>query len=144
MTQEIRFDDYQGFAAIEARGFTPWGPVVAIEQETVREFLRVTGAPGDGTLIPGVMLQAMLPKLAPGQDWSVTGYGGAVNLGSPSIRFPVQAQGGAHLRGRSRLSAAKPHPKGTLIAMDFEVREEGVESSCLRSTLELLYLETKG
>lgn len=143
MTQEIRFDDYQGFATIEARGFTPWGPVVTVGKETVRAFLHVTGAAGDGVLIPGVMLQAMLPKLAPDQDWSVTGHSGAINLGSPSIRFPMQASGGAHLRGRSRLSTAKPHPKGTLIALDFEVREEGAESPCLQSTIELLYLGTK-
>ena len=142
--QAIRFDDYDGFARIEARGFTAWGPEVPLERETVAAFLAVTGAPGDGAQIPGVMLQAMLPRLVPGHDWEVTGHSGAINLGSPTIRFPMPAQAGARLRGRSRLSAAKPHPKGTLIAMDFEVREEGVESPCLRSTLELLYLGTKG
>lgn len=139
-TQAIRYDDYDAFAKVEATGFIPWGEAIPVGRETVQRFLEVTGAPGDGAIIPGVMLQAMLPKLVPGHGWSVTGHSGAVNLGSPTIRFPVPAPAGAKLRGRSRLSAAKPHPKGTLIAMAFELREDGVDQPCLQSTIELLYL----
>lgn len=140
MGETIRFDDYAHFALVEAYGFAPWGPPVPIERSTVDAFLTVTGASGDGDQIPGVMLQAMLPKLVPGHDWQVTGYSGAINLGSPSIRFPVRAQAGAQLQGRSRLAAAKPHPRGTVIAMEFEVIETGADEVCLRSTIELLYM----
>lgn len=140
MMQTIRFDDYDSFAKIAARGFTVWGPEVAITHQTVSAFLAVTGAPGDATDIPGVMLQAMLPKLVPGLDWQVTGNSGALNLGSPSIRFPVPAQAGAQLRGRSRLAAATRHAKGTVVALEFEVIETGAVEPCLRSTIELLYL----
>ncbi len=138
--QAIRFDDYHGFARIEARGFTAWGPDVPLERETVAAFLAVTGAPGDGAKIPGVMLQAMLPRLVPGHDWEVTGHSGAINLGSPTIRFPVPAPAGARLCGRSRLSAATRHARGTVVAMEFEVIEHGAAEPCLRSIIELLYL----
>ena len=140
MAEAIRFDDYARFALVEQRGFAPWGPAVPVERATVDAFLTVTGAPGDGRHIPGVMLQAMLPKLVPGHDWQVTGHNGAINLGSPSIRFPVPAPAGAQLHGRSRLAAAKPHPKGTVIAMEFEVIEADAEDVCLRSVIELLYM----
>ena len=143
MTETIVFDDYARFALVEERGFTPWGPAVPVDRATVSAFLTVTGAPGNQAQIPGVMLQAMLPKLVPGQDWQVTGHSGAINLGSPSIRFPVPAQAGAEYHGRSRLSAAKPHPKGTLVAMEFEVIEAGADEVCLRSTIELLYMGTR-
>lgn len=143
MSQDVRFDDFDALGAIEARGFIPWGPPTVIERKTVEDFLRVTGAPGGSDTIPGVMLQAMLPKLVPGHDWSVTGHSGAVNMGSPAIRFPVPAKSGARLCGRSRLASARPHPKGTLIAMDFEIREEGADTPCLQSTIELLYLRAR-
>lgn len=138
--QAIRFDDYHGFARIEARGFTAWGPEVPVKRETVAAFLAVTGAPGEGAQIPGVMLQAMLPRLVPGHDWEVMGHSGAINLGSPAIRFPVPAQAGVRLCGRSRLSAATRHARGTVVAMEFEVIEHGAAEPCLRSIIELLYL----
>lgn len=140
MSEQVRFDDYEHFARIEARGFIPWGPPVMIGKDSVEAFLTVTGATGDPATIPGVMLQAMLPKLIPGHDWSVTGHSGAVNMGSPSIRFPVPAKSGAQLCGRSRLASAKPHAKGTIVTMEFEIREEGAETPCLQSSIELLYL----
>ena len=140
MTQAIRFDDYAAFDALAARGYAPWGEPVAIEREAVAAFQRVTGAAGDAATIPGLMLQAMLPRLTPGHDWSVTGAKGALNLGSPAIRFDPAVPSGARLQGRSKLSFARPHPKGTLMALDFELREQGCEAPCLTSTIELLYL----
>ncbi|OCC25144.1 hypothetical protein MB02_00130 [Croceicoccus estronivorus] len=143
MSQDISYDDFDALAAIEARGFTPWGPPLTIGLEAVKAFQDVTGAQSENGHIPGVMLQAMLPRLVPALDWSVTGHSGAINLGSPSIRYPVRIQCGAQLCGRSRLASAKAHPKGTLIALEFEVRGQDTQKPCLKSTIELLYLEAK-
>ena len=46
----------------------------------------------------------------------------------------------ARLCGRSRLSAATRHARGTVVAMEFEVIEQGAQEPCLRSIIELLYL----
>lgn len=143
MSEAIRFDDYVAFDNVAARGFIPWGPPVAIERDTVSAFLRVTGAPGDAETIPGLMLQSLLPRLMPGHDWSVTGHKGALNLGSPTMRFSHQVRSGVRLQGRSRLASTREHPRGTLMAMDFELREEGSDTPCLQSTIELLYLGDK-
>lgn len=140
MSEAVSYEDFEAFARIAARGFGDWGPPVRIEREAVEMFCRVTGAPeGDGH-IPGILLQAMLPRLVPANDWSVTGHRGAINLGCPTLRYPVQAPTEAELRGRSRLIGARQHPKGTLLALEFEVQEVGAEEPCLRSIVELLYL----
>ena len=144
--QEIHLDDQESLDRIEAEGFTPWGPPVTFGKDLVRAFLDLTSAPhnsGEPTQIPGVMLQAMLPKLTPGQGWQITGNNGAVNLGCPSIRFPQPVASSAILRGRSCLASSRPHARGVIITMGFEVREEGADTPCLQSTMEVLYLRAE-
>lgn len=143
MTQHIRFDDYAALGQIKARGFRDWGPPVTVGDDIVTGFEDIIGIQPDDGHIPGSLLLSLLPRLVQPNDWSMTGHTGAINLGCPSVRYPVQALIGATLHGRSRLAEAKPHPKGTLLAFEFEIQEAGVEQPCLQSTVELLYLGGK-
>lgn len=143
MTRTVRFDDFAEFERIAAAGFTEWGPAQELTENQAARFAALTGAKSSDGIVSGWMLQAMVPSLIPVRDWSVGGHSGAVNLGSPQLRFPGPARIGGRIRGRSRLAEARPHPRGALLVLEFEAQEEGAEQPCLQSSAEVLYLGGK-
>ncbi|QOV96423.1 hypothetical protein [Novosphingobium sp. ES2-1] len=141
MDRLIPHDDLSALAGISAEGFAPWGELVTIGPQQAERFARVCGtAANAGDALPGFLILSLVPRLVPAPDWSITGHSGVLNLGCPSIRFPAIARAGAALQGRRQLSAVRKHPRGTLITLEFEVREAGMEQSCMIALNELLYL----
>lgn len=140
MSEAVRFDDFPALSAITARGFDDWGDEIEIDAARVAGFGRVTGTSAAAGAIPGCMLQSMLPVLVPERSWSVSGNSSAINLGSPSIRFPAPAPVGARLRGRARLAGVAPHARGVIHTLEFEVRADDAADPCLRSSVDLLYM----
>lgn len=138
--RQIRFDDYAALDAIMERGFGLWGPAVSIGETQTASFARATGIVARDGNIPGCFLLSTMPRLMPPTDWAICGHSGAVNLGCPAFRFPTPAPIGASIQGRSRLASTRPHPKGTIVALDFEARVEGAASPSLTATVEVLYL----
>ena len=136
----IRYDDLAALNAIAKRGFGPWGTALPIGERETAGFTRATGIVASDGNIPGCLLLSAMPRLMPSNDWAICGYSGAVNLGCPALRFPAPAPIGASVQGRSRLASARPHPKGTIIAIDFEARIEHVATPCLTATVEVLYI----
>ncbi|MCP5395254.1 MAG: hypothetical protein H6918_00715 [Sphingomonadaceae bacterium] len=140
MTKAIPFDDLAAFAVLVETGFGQWGQATAISAKQADDFARVTGVAAQDGMLPGCMLQSLLPRLVPTPTWIVEGHSGALNLGAPTTRFPCPVAVGASVQGRSRLAAAREHPRGTILGMEFEMREPGANGPCMRSLIEVLYL----
>ncbi len=140
----VAYNDLASLAAIATQGFGPWGTAVTVDAEIATGFAHVTGAnsAADGTL-SGFLILSLAPRLIPPADWTITGHTGALNLGSPTIRYPTPARVGASLRGRSKLTSAREHPRGTLLTLGFEVQEVGANEPCMTAQSELLYLAGK-
>ena len=137
----VAYNDLASLAAIAAQGFDPWGQAVTVGEQITTGFAHVTGASAaaDGTLT-GFLILSLSPRLIPPADWTITGHSGALNLGCLTIRYPAPARVGAALQGRRKLLSAREHPRGTLLTLAFEVREEGAQAPCLTAQSELLYL----
>ena len=144
MSLAVAYNDLGALSAIAAQGFAEWGDPVRIGSDIAAGFAKVIGTSAlpDGALA-GVLILSLAPRLIPPMDWAVTGHSGALNLGCPTIRYPAKAQIDANLRGRSRLTSAREHPRGTLITLDFEVQEVGANEPCMTAQSELLYLAGK-
>lgn len=141
MTRQIAFDDLAGLEAIATAGFDPWGAPATIGADIAESFAQISGAAsGAGDTLPGYLVLSLVARLVPLPDWAVSGHSGALNLGCPTIRFPATAPVGASLQGRRRLCSAREHPRGTLITLEFEVRENGTEAPCMVAQNDLLYL----
>lgn len=137
----VRFDDLPAFAVLVREGFGDWGQPLEVGAEIVRGYADVTGTKSDPTdPIAGLLILSLAPHLIPPAHWSVTGHTGALNLGSPHIRFPQSAPVGATLRGRRALISATPHPRGTVLSLGFEVTEQAANAPCLTAQVDLLYL----
>lgn len=139
-TDMIDPNDQETLDKMIAEGFSPWSSAVTIDKKMVEEFLALTSVPQDSANIPGIMLQALLPKMTPGDSWKMIANHGVINLGCPSIRFPKSVKSDAQFQGRGRLAATRGHKKGVITTMAFEIREMGDDTPCLESTMEILYL----
>lgn len=135
----IRFDDLAALAEVQATGFGGWGRPLTITASMVGVFGAIAGRDRLNDGVPGFLLASVLPRLAPINDWTITGHGSAINLGCPHMRFPAPLAMGETVRGRSRIAAVRGHPRGTIITLGFDVRVEGAAEANLDCTVELLY-----
>ena len=141
MTRLIAHDDLAALDMIAAAGFDPWGPPATIGADIAESFAQVSGArPAGGETLHGYLVLSLISRLVPLPDWAVSGHSGVLNLGCPTVRFPATAPVGAALQGRRRLCSARQHPRGTLITLEFEVRETGAQGPCMIAQNDLLYL----
>lgn len=135
----IRFDDQAALAAVQAAGFGGWGRPLMISPSMVGVFNAIAGRDPLTDGVPGFLLASVLPRLAPVNDWKIIGHGSAVNLGCPHMRFPAPLAMGETVRGRSRITAVRDHPRGTIVTLGFDVRIEDATEANLDCTVELLY-----
>lgn len=141
MTRLIAYADLDALGEIAAEGYDTWGQPSLIGVDIAKGFAQVTNAPfAAEAALPGFLVLSLIPRLVPQPDWSIVGHSGVLNLGCPTIRFPTKARVGAALQGRRKLAAARHHPRGALMTLEFEVREAGKEEFCMLAQNELLYL----
>jgi acyl dehydratase len=151
---EIRFDDIAGLSAQIKDDYSPWGPEQQVTQEMINAFADLTGdhqwihvdverckreSPFGGPIAHGFLTLSLLPKLRTRSDFSITGYGNAVNYGANKLRFLAPVPAGAKLHARSRLMNVEAKPKGTLVANEIQVGIVGQETPALLYEMVVLY-----
>ena len=151
---EIRFDDIAGLRAQIRDDYSPWGPEQQVTQEMINAFAELTGdhqwihvdverckreSPFGGPIAHGFLTLSLLPKLRARTDYSITGAGNAVNYGADKLRFLAPVPAGAKLHARSRLVAADPKPKGTMLKQEIQVGIVGQEVPAIIYEMIVLY-----
>lgn len=136
----IGFDDREAIETLAKRGFGEWGPAFHISAEVVDGFTRTTGTVDTDGAIPGFLILSLLPRIMPTAEWRIEGHKSTLNMGCSTLRFPATAPIDAYLQGRSRIVSTKSHPRGCIVAFEYEAREEGSRISCMLATIELLYI----
>ena len=152
--KEIRFDDIEGLRGMIKEEYGPWGTEMQVTQEMINQFAELTGdhqwihvdverakreSPFGGPIAHGFLTLSLLPSLRSPTDYSITGYGNAVNYGANKLRFLSPVPAGGKLHARSRLKAIEPKPKGTMITNEIEVGIVGRETPALIYEMVVLY-----
>jgi acyl dehydratase len=152
--KEIRFDDVNGLEAEIREQYSDWGPEMQVTQEMINQFADLTGdhqwihvdverakreSPFGGPIAHGFLTLSLLPRLRTRSDYSITGYGNAVNYGANKLRFLAPVPAGAKVRARSRLKAVDGKPKGTMLTNEIEVGIVGQGTPALVYEMLVLY-----
>jgi acyl dehydratase len=152
--KEIRFDDVNGLEAEIREEYSDWGPEMQVTQEMINQFADLTGdhqwihvdverakreSPFGGPIAHGFLTLSLLPRLRTRSDYSITGYGNAVNYGANKLRFLAPVPAGAKVRARSRLKAVDGKPKGTMLTNEIEVGIVGQGTPALVYEMLVLY-----
>jgi acyl dehydratase len=131
-----------------------WGPEMQVTQDMIDKFADLTGdhqwihvdverakreSPFGGPIAHGFLTLSLLPQLRTRSDYSITGYGNAVNYGANKLRFLAPVPAGAKVRARSRLRAVDGKPKGTMLTNEIEVGIVGQETPALVYEMLVLY-----
>lgn len=150
---EIRFDDFAALAQWCERDFGPWGPQVIVTQAMIDAFAELTGdtrwihvdverarrdSPFGGTVAHGFLTLSLLPALDPG-DLQIAGYSSLANYGAKGLRFLGPVRADSRLHAHSRLFAAEPHAKGSLLTFLLAVHIVGDERPVLTYEAQVLY-----
>jgi len=152
--KEIRFDDVAGLTSQIRDEYSDWGPEMQITQQMINQFADLTGdhqwihvdverakreSPFGGPIAHGFLTLSLLPQLRTRSDFSITGYGNAVNYGANKLRFLAPVPAGAKLHARSRLKAVDAKSKGTMLTNEIEVGMVGQEVPALVYEMLVLY-----
>ena len=151
---EIRFDDIEGLKAQVSEDFSGWGPEIEVSQEMINGFAELTGdhqwihvdverarreSPFGGPLAHGFLTLSLLPMLRTRSDFSIVGYGNAVNYGADKLRFVAPVPAGAKIRARSRLRGVDQRPKGTMVTNELQVGIVGQDVPAIVYEMLVLY-----
>jgi uncharacterized protein len=152
--KEIRFDDVEGLKAQMTDQYSEYGPEIQVTQDMINQFAELTGdrqwihvdverakreSPFGGPIAHGFLTLSLLPTLRTRSDYSITGYGNAVNYGANKLRFLAPVPAGAKLHARSRLKGVEGKPKGTMLTNEIEVGIVGQETPALIYEMVVLY-----
>lgn len=150
---QLRFDDFAALEAFAQNDYGPWGPRLDITQAMIDRFAELTGdrqwihvdverarreGPYGGTIAHGFLTLSLLPQLDPA-ELQITGYSSAANYGAKSLRFLAPVLAGSSIHARSRLLAAEPHRKGSLLTFASAVHAVGNETPALLYEALVLY-----
>ncbi len=151
---EIRFDDIEGLKAQVSEDFSGWGPEIEVSQEMINGFAELTGdhqwihvdverarreSPFGGPIAHGFLTLSLLPMLRTRSDFSIVGYGNAVNYGADKLRFVAPVPAGAKIRARSRLRGVDQRPKGTMVTNELQVGIVGQDVPAIVYEMLVLY-----
>ena len=157
--KEIRFDDVACLTSQIRDEYSDWGPEMQVTQQMINQFADLTGdhqwihvdverakreSPFGGPIAHGFLTLSLLPQLRTRSDFSITGYGNAVNYGANKLRFLAPVPAGAKLRARSRLKAVDAKSKVTMVTDDFDVCILGQYAPALVYEMLVLYNPPRG
>jgi acyl dehydratase len=150
---QIRFDDFVALGEYVQRDYGGWGPRVEVSQAMIDCFADLTGdhqwihvdverarneGPYGGTIAHGFLTLSLLPQLDPA-ELQIAGYTSATNYGAKNLRFFAPVLAGSFIHARSRLLAAQPHAKGSLLVFASVVHAVGNEKPALLYEAQVLY-----
>jgi len=151
---DIRFDDIAGLKKMASEEFGPFGDQMTVTQDMINKFAELTGdhqwihvdverckkeSPFGGPIAHGFLTLSLLPKLRSRTNYTIVGHGNATNYGANKLRFVAPVPAGATLHARSRLMAAEPKPKGTMITQEIQVNVVGQETPAIIYEMVVLY-----
>jgi hypothetical protein len=143
MKQQVRFDDTAGLHRLIESGFGNWAAPVTVGRDAVENYERAVATtahcPAEPSTIPGLLLVSITPRLHPENNWEIVGHHSAINLGCSRIRFPATLPVGSTVRGRSRIEAIRPHRRGIVVGLAFEVHSEEPVAVGAECTVEVIY-----
>lgn len=97
-----------------------------------------TQSPFGGTVAHGYLTLSLIPMLAQ-QVYRLEGLKASVNYGLNGVRFPHPVRVGARIRGRFRIKAVEPNPRGGKVINQITIEIEGLEKpACVAETVVLV------
>jgi acyl dehydratase len=150
---EIRFDDFAALNEYAQHDYGDWGPRLQVSQAMIDRFAELTGdrqwihvdveraraqGPYGGTIAHGFLTLSLLPQLDPAQ-LRIVGFTSVANYGAKNLRFFAPVLAGSYIHARSRLLAAEPHDKGSLLTYASVVHTVGSEKPALLYEALVLY-----
>jgi len=142
--QEISFNDIDGLNAAAGEEWGPWGPEYEMTQERINDFADLTGdhqwihvdieranaGPFGGPIAHGFFTLSLVPMLSAMLDedgMRISGAKNAVNYGGDRLRFLAPVPAGSTVHARSRISEAREHKHGTLVATQIAIHVKGTD-----------------
>ncbi len=152
--EQIRFDDVDRLRAKISDTFGPWGPELEVTQEMINAFAELTGdhqwihvdverckreSPFKQPIAHGFLTLSLIPKLRPGADFQIIGYGNVTNYGADKLRFTAPVPSGSRLHARSRIVAVDAKPAGTQVASEIHIHRVGQDRPAVIYVMLVLY-----
>ena len=135
-----QYDDLMALRAIQDSGYGAFGQPVLIDSEVANSFLAITGPDPFGSEVSSFLLVGMVPVMAPGNSWKITGHTSAVNLGCPKIQFISDARIGDRVCARSRLARFNAHRRGVVITYGFDIVRANDSATLALCENDILYM----
>ena len=150
----IAFDDVDALNAAASDEFGEWSREIEVSQDLINQFAELTGdhqwihvdverakkeSPFGAPIAHGFLTLSLLPRLASGGTFRLTGQGSAINYGAESLRFLAPVPSGSQVHARNRVVRAEAKSGGTLLTSEIEVRVVGAEKPALLYRMQVLY-----
>ena len=150
--------DYRDIDALQAAlepDFTGWSNEVAVTQEMIDDFARLSGddywihidperaareSPFGTTIAHGMLVQSLVGRLKMPLPFEVTGYRNMVNYGSERLRFPNPVPAGSRIHARCRFTRARAVPAGTLMTLEIHIHIVGSDRPSVTNSVLILYM----
>lgn len=133
---EVCFDDIPALEKLISNEFGPFGEPITITQKMIGDFADLTRdhqwihidperaakeGPFGGTVAHGFLVLSMVTALGGGNEYTITGFGSAINYGADKLRFvsPVPADSSIH--ARRRIDAVRRKGPATQVTFETEV-----------------------